>query len=390
LKYFNEALPILKKLNNRVLLANNYTNIGLVYWYKGFLNTSLDYYFKALKIIDETDDVAGFSFTLSTIGIIYNDLGDYYKAMDYFNKSLEICDKLNNRSGIAYAKANIADTYVKILNYDKAQELLIQASEIFKEIGDINAYSGTLINLGNIYIKLGKLDEAYDYFQKYLKISGENRDKSKNVVCNINIGEIFNMKGKHILALKFLFHGLELAKEIGNISLMRDAYKNISDSYSKLNNYRKAYQYHQLYNTFKDSIFNEIRSNEIGRIEAKYEYEKLQQEKKHKLIEQLKIQKEKVIYRNTIQYFGIFIFVILLFITIQVVGKYKASINIVDALIFITFLLFFEFILVVIEPFADNLTSNIPIFKLLINVGIAIVLIPIHRIETKFRHRSVK
>lgn len=94
---------------------------------------------------------------------------------------------------------------------------------------------------------------------------------------------------------------------------------------------------------------------------------------------------ERINDRNMIQYSGILLFIVLLFTTILLIAKFKVPFAFVDGLVFITFLLFYELILVVSEPWIDDWTSNIPIYKLGVNLTVAFMFIPFHRYEKKMR-----
>ena len=58
-----------------------------------------------------------------------------------------------------------------------------------------------------------------------------------------------------------------------------------------------------------------------------------------------------------------------------------------EVMMFLTFLLFYEFIPVMNEPYADDFTNNVPVFKLGINLSIALLFIPFHSFEKKLRAR---
>ena len=80
----------------------------------------------------------------------------------------------------------------------------------------------------------------------------------------------------------------------------------------------------------------------------------------------------------------------ILFIAIFVFGKYNIPTAVLDAFVFITFLLLYEIILVVTEPYVDELTNQVPLYKLRINVALALVFFPFQILERKMRQKFAK
>ena len=115
-----------------------------------------------------------------------------------------------------------------------------------------------------------------------------------------NIGILYTKTGEYVKALDNLSKGLEIAKEIGALLRVKEAYDGLTHLYKKQKDYKNAYEYHQLFSKAKDSLFNEEKSKDIGKLEAQYEYDKklqkqtLEQEKKEAVAAE-KSRKQKVI-----------------------------------------------------------------------------------------------
>jgi len=91
------------------------------------------------------------------------------------------------------------------------------------------------------------------------------------------------------------------------------------------------------------------------------------------------------------QYSLIFLGILLLFGLTMMMGFIKVSPNVAEGLIFFTFLIFFEFVLVFVEPHLNEYTDGEPIYTLITNAGIALLIFPLHDIlENKLKKRIVK
>ena len=80
---------------------------------------------------------------------------------------------------------------------------------------------------------------------------------------------------------------LKLSRELNIKEGIKSAYEGFFKIYANKGNYKKAYEYYQLYSEIKDSLFNEEGSKQIAEMQTKYETEK-----KEKRIELLQKDKE--------------------------------------------------------------------------------------------------
>ena len=113
-------------------------------------------------------------------------------------------------------------------------------------------------------------------------------------------------------------------------------------------------------------------------------------EKEIKEKEEARLREERINHRNMIQYSSVSIFVVILLIAMMIAPRMPVNFWWIEGLVFITFLLIYEFILVVSEPWVDSFTNSIPIFKLGINLAIALLFLPFHRVEDKMRDKFEK
>ena len=171
---------------------------------------------------------------------------------------------------------------------------------------------------------------------------------------------------------------------------MTDIYKGLYKYNSKMNNYRNALKYFRLYVQFKDSVFNLEKERDITSLEAKFKFEKkIADEKRHNEIMQAQI-KEQTNRRNLLQYSGIFIFIIFMIVITFLTGKFRLKIRVAEGIIFITFILLFEFILVIIDPFTDRISMQTPLYKLVINFILALLIFPLHSYFEETLKRKIK
>ena len=169
-----------------------------------------------------------------------------------------------------------------------------------------------------------------------------------------------------------------LAEKIESMQERKAVYLELIDSLSAKEEYEKAYEYQLLYAQLKDSLFDEDKSKEIGKLEAKFEMErKIEEEKRAKDVA-AKIKRDRESRRDNLQYSGILIFIVLLFIGVFMVGRFSLPIRLAEGIVFFAFLLFFEFTLVLLDPYIEEMSSGAPAIKLGFNAVLAGLIFPLH------------
>jgi len=128
----------------------------------------------------------------------------------------------------------------------------------------------------------------------------------------------------------------------------------------------------------RDSLLNEENTKATIRQQMKYEYEKEQIRKDHEAKEKARIETEVTERRNQLHYTGIVIGILLISLLVGMIGFIKISSKAAQAIIFIAFLIFFEFLIVLADPYIERWTGGAPGYKLLINAVLAGLIFPLH------------
>ena len=125
----------------------------------------------------------------------------------------------------------------------------------------------------------------------------------------------------------------------------------------------------------------------MGKLEATHEIELAQKEEEIKEKEEARLLAESNSRRDILQFSGITIFTLIMFTVIFFASKKNLSVTMLDTLTFLAFLLIYEFVLVFTDPYIDNWSGGAPVYKLMMNFSIALVFIPFHKMEVKFKNK---
>jgi len=393
IEYHHKSLKIQEEIGNKEGIATSLNNIGFIYDQQGDISMALEYYHKSLKIREKIANKEGVAASLHNIGVIYKHQGDISKALQCLKKSLKIYEEIDDNYGIAYALNSIGGIYGIQGDNSEALHYFEKCLKIRRKIGHKEGMSISLNNIGVIYKNQGDISKALEYYNESLKIKEEIGDKNGVAVILINIGAIELMKGKAGLlsAEESSQKALDLAREIGYPDRISDASNLLSQVYENQGKGIKALEMYKLHVQMKDSINNEETHKATIRAQTKYEFEKAQIVKENKAKEEARILEEETSRRNNLQYSLIFLGILVLFGIVLSLGFIKVSPNIAEGLIFFAFLILFEFVLVFSEPYLEQYTNDEPMYNLLANSVLALVIFPLHAVlEKLLKKRIVK
>jgi len=357
---------------------------------------------QSLEIQKEIDDKQGIAISLNNIGAIYDNQGNTDKALEYHLQSLEI--RKNDKQGIAYSLNNIGFNYNNQSNTDKALEYLLQSLEIRKEINDKQGIAYSLNNIGFNYNNQGNPDKALEYYLQSLEIRKEINDKKGIAYSLNNIGWVLLELKNYAAATDYCTRSLRAAEELGYPENIMNAAGSLHKIYKAMaqraqkqgvweygEHYAKALEYNELYTQMRDTVHNNDMSKAIGKAEGKFEFKMALKERELREKEQARLQASQTAHRNNLQNvaiaMGLFVFMtIIIFLGNLVLPEW-----LVNALSFVPFVLLFEFVTELIEPFTEALTGDQPLYEVLINTSVVLIIFPIqYFFEKKLRQRLDK
>ena len=308
--YYLQALAIYEEIDDREEIANCLNKIGGFYKNQDNDEPAIDYYQKSLKVYEELNNKDGIADNLGDIGYLYMSQSNYKTAMELFRQTLNIYRALENNAGMAHSMDNIGRVHVKLGELDSALVYLTQSLIIKEELGNLRRVASGLRGIGFIYEDMQNYKKAIECFENSLIIDTQLKDKQGMALAMNNIGRNYSNKGQYKKAIEYLEKSLSIAQEIGVKKEMEIICRTIVKSYVQQTNYEKAFEYQQLYVQIKDSLFNEEKSKEIGRLEASFDYERqiLEQTKEHEKQEALtalELKRQRIITYSFIGGFGL-------------------------------------------------------------------------------------
>ena len=294
LNHWNESLRIFEEINDEVGMANMLNNIGAIYFAQGVDDRALEYCLKSLKYAQKTGDTLRLVSALTTIGSIYYNRKDPV-ALDYLQKALPLCEKLGNKDAYVIIVGNLGEIYYDKKAYDKALQLYNNAINADKTLSNTAfAFNG----LGKVFLKEGKPADALINHNKALAIAEKMDDKFQIIRSLRGVADVYAYQNKNVIALGYYNKARQIGETVQANVELKDLYQLLASSYSKTNDYNKAYLYQSKYADIKDTLFNAETSKKLGKLQFDFDLSKkegeinlLTKEKSLKEVE-LKAQKQ--------------------------------------------------------------------------------------------------
>lgn len=314
LLYAEEGLALAETLEERKQKQQILLQMGLAHYRLGNYDKTLGYFRQVLHMYEEDGDQKGISKMYNNLGILYQDFDQPELSLEYYERSLELKRQFGDSSLLPSTYCNIGLIHLKLDQAEKARPYFMQALAIDHELDNKEALVYTYENLGRMYSRLNLYDSAlYAYHTSLSFLQKGTGDYERAGILN-SIARIYLQKKQPLQAVFFLDEAIEYGKKINTRIRLKESYQGLSEAYSLLQDYEKAYYFHKQYMALKDSIFNEEKLKKIRDIESNYQIQRREKEiellKKDALISNLNLNRNHML--NNFLYSGLFLFSILI------------------------------------------------------------------------------
>lgn len=272
LESFELARDLAQQVERRDMEAVFYQNIGIVHNRSGRSVKALEAYFVALDIFESIENDDGISDMLHNIGLVYKINGELEKAMSYYSRSIAYDFAAGDTLDIIISYHNIGNAKAKLEQYDSAKFYLFKSYKLAKS-SDRVCFNGEAGALGSLYYQLGKLDSAEYYLNEELQAANNCGNTAHLPTTSYSLGLIYRDRNQGKRAVALFQNSLDKAIEFDQLEEKKDAALALYDLNKKLGNTTKALYFHEVFQTAKDSLFNQENTRKLAWMEANYQLE---------------------------------------------------------------------------------------------------------------------
>ena len=182
-KYFKDGLAYAQKKYDQLGVGNSLNNLGVLFFQKNQLDTSLDYYLKSTEVKAAIGDTIGLSYNYDNLGMVYTKLGVYDSAEYYFGLAAEYKLLINDEVGYAIVKNNIGEMLLEINQLDKAENYFNDALFVAQKVSFADFERHVLQMLSTVQEKRGDFQNALAFFKQHIEVKDSlfNERKSQQV-----------------------------------------------------------------------------------------------------------------------------------------------------------------------------------------------------------------
>ncbi len=383
LELYQQAIDLAITTDRKDIKALSEAAIGDYYSRKGSISNALKYYINAIRVFEKLPNLYAnlmykylYGELLNNLGVSYKKLKNFNEAIFYYEKYKSISVEMENAWGTSVALNNLGVIYYNQNNYQSAISNFNEARIQFQKIGAVSLIPTIDNNLGNIYSTLGNYEKSQKYYESALtKFKILNNDIGI-ARCLASLGDLYLVMKRYPESRKMFQSAIDVIKD-KDLEIQTVSYLGLSSVHDSLKQYSDAFQFYKIYTKLKDSLSNNIKSEEITLLTQGYKEEKQLEAKDRLRLDEEKKQNEANARKNNLEYMGILIVILFIFSFIFFYGKFKISPSRLESIVFIALLFLFTFVSVMTDPYVEKVTNSDPLYKLIINALLALALTPL-------------
>lgn len=274
--FSEKALHYAKKFNNKNDIVFAHIMTGSSYLEKGDYSKSLDAFNTALEISKKSKNYYQLHTITNNIGIVYKYTGEYDLALEYYSIALNYAKQCNDLQSIVQSLTNTGNIYVIKEEYDTGLKYYEAA------INECSKQDTFMIDIPSIYNNIGYIrftEQKYDlarvsYEKAYQIFDSLNNTYGKAVLLN-NLAEIEVVTGDLEKAEALINTADSLHKLMDFDDSRMNLYLTSYQMFLEQENYYKALEYLNKYDSLKDSIYTKELDEKVKDIKTKYEVDKV-------------------------------------------------------------------------------------------------------------------
>ena len=296
---FQQAIPVAQQLNDTLRVARVTANIGNVYLHKKDRAKAIDYYLQSARIWETCADKSRLPLLYSNISWLLTEQKEYDKAFEYGKKAFEMARANGDDYSSVTALLNLSGTYEQIGNFDKQYELLQQALPLAKKGKDFEQISTLYDDLGDYYFQKKLYQQALTNYLAGHDYVLQMGNKYHLCTSEAMLAQVYHQLNQSELAYQFIQKAEKDALEVGARADLREIYQTRAEIDQKAGRFESAASYFSKSIVLSDSLFKAETSEKVAEVEAKFQNVQKQEEikrlEKDKVIQQLSLSRKSTL-----------------------------------------------------------------------------------------------
>lgn len=293
-KNYLKSYQIRKQQNNAAGIAKLNNNLASVYQSSFQYNKAMRMYLEALRYFESKNDIKNSNITKANIGLLFVDLKDNKNAVKYISEAIkyfEAQDKtVENENKLCENYLNLGKALQMQKNYSAAEIQYQKSAEICSKVGNKQGFSFANRNLGNLYIQQRKDSLAAVNLQVSKEVREQFNSKIDQESNSIDVAQNLILRGKYHDGKTILLKILPVFEKDNSKENQLSSYKLLTNVYHHIKQPDSAEYYFQKYITLDNELVNTTVNKNTAELEQKYQTLKKDSE--------IQLQQSKIFKRN--------------------------------------------------------------------------------------------
>jgi tetratricopeptide (TPR) repeat protein len=245
MKYWNDALLLLKQLDERGEIAGLHRRIAAVLWDElADTEGAKEHQKAALKILESEPENVELAILYEDMGHMYYRIGDMTTALSMAEKALELAKKLSEYEVISSSYTSMGTVFSYTGDTVKAIECLERALKIALDNGYFERALRAYNNLG-VVLPVEELERSLECYEKGYELAKKVGDIKMTSFIGSNLGNIYANMGDVKKALQITEESVALDRKAGYIGQLYLSVGNLGWIYQITGEWDKSEQYYR-------------------------------------------------------------------------------------------------------------------------------------------------
>jgi len=278
LEMLESDIEFYKSINDSVMLGRAYLGQANAQMGKGNYKIALEKNLRSLYILEHRATDLQVAEAYRFLGIIECELQNGEQAIQYCRKALEIYEAHEAQTLVGRVLNTLGITYDYMNDFENADSAYERAYAIARKQKDPYEQMLVLINHSRSYEKREEYTKAMVKLNAYLELDKALDIKSMSSLGYLGMGSALVYSGKPREAKAYLDTALVFAKRESVKERIMLSYQHRAMANEKLNDFESAYRDHQMYTLYKDSIFDDSKSQQIEEMRTIFDTQKKEEQ----------------------------------------------------------------------------------------------------------------
>jgi tetratricopeptide (TPR) repeat protein len=374
-----EASDIAEQSKNDALMHD--ADVYLSSFYAGLpeYDKAIDYAMKAIGIDRRNGGEANLLNDYNFLGGLWEKEKKYDLALEMYENSIALADKMHYDLFKVNSYANIFTMYFKANQFKRGVDYLDKHPAMMDIVNRAGFQFFVDQAYGNAYSDQDRFDSAGFYFRR----AEPSIETKVGIIAKSDfygqVGNFYRRKGDDVNAILYYQKMRGIGKATKNLGILQASDSSLDMLYARTGDYKSAHFYNSEYGLYTDSIRSLARESDLVNLQVENDNRRRERQARE---EELSTE-----HRHNVQYMGFTIGLVVLFVALVMMGFFVISHRMIEALGFFSFIFLFEFIILLADKQIHEWTHGEPWKILLIKIGLAAILLPLHHLlEHKLIH----